>query len=53
MKIIGAFDTLQVNDYSKYNMASFNEKHKKEVNAEQFPVDLKNAFELGASILDE
>ena len=51
MKIIGAFDTLQVNDYSKYNMASFNEAHKKEVNANQFPIDLKNAFEFGASIL--
>ena len=51
MKIIGAFDTLQVNDYSRYNMASFNEDHKKEVNANQFPIDLKNAFEFGASIL--
>lgn len=51
MKIIGAFDTLQVNDYSRYNMASFNEAHKKEVNANQFPIDLKNAFEFGASIL--
>lgn len=53
MKIIGAFDTLQVNDYSRYNMASFNEEHKKEVNANQFPIDLKNAFEFGASILKE
>ena len=51
MKIIGAFDTLQVNDYSRYNMASFNEEHKKEVNANRFPIDLKNAFEFGASIL--
>ena len=30
-------DTLQVRDYSKYNMASFNEEHKKEMRAKQFP----------------
>ena len=52
MKIIGAYDTLQVNDYSRYNMASFDEQHKKDVNANQFPKDLENAFEFGASILD-
>ena len=52
MKIIGAFDTLQVSDYSKYNMASFNEDHKKEVNVNQFPIDLKKAFEFGGSILN-
>lgn len=52
IKIIGAFDTLQVNDYSKYNMGSFDEKHKKEVNVNQFPIDLQNAFELGATILE-
>ena len=33
-------DTLQVRDYSKYNMASFNEEHKKEMRAKQFPQDL-------------
>lgn len=51
IKIIGAFDTLQVSDYSKYNMGSFDEKHKKDVNVKQFPVDLQNAFELGATLL--
>ena len=50
MKIIAACDTLQVNDYSKYNMGSFNEEHKKKVNAEVFPEDLKEAFKLGESI---
>ena len=52
MKIIGAFDTLQVSDYSKYNMSSFDERHKKEMNTNQFPIDLQNAFDLGASILE-
>ena len=33
-------DTLQVSDYSKYNMASFNEEHKKEMRERQFPKDL-------------
>ncbi|MBR1453777.1 MAG: hypothetical protein IJ593_03940 [Lachnospiraceae bacterium] len=53
IKIIGAFDTLQVNDYSKYNMSSFDEKHKKEVNLNQFPNELQVTFELGKSILEE
>lgn len=52
IKIIGAFDTLQVNDYSKYDMSSFDEKHKKEVNLNQFPNELQVAFELGKSILE-
>lgn len=52
IKIIGAFDTLQVNDYSKYNMSSFDEKHKREVNLNQFPNELQVAFELGKSILE-
>lgn len=52
MRIIGAFDTLQVADYSRYNMASFNEQHKREENLTQFPKDLQKAFELGKTILD-
>lgn len=52
MRIIGVFDTLQVADYSRYNMASFNEQHKREENLTQFPKDLQKAFELGKTILD-
>lgn len=52
MKIIGSFDTLQVADYSRYNMGSFDEKHKKEMNLNQFPKDLQMAFEFGESILE-
>ncbi len=43
-------DTLQVTDYSRYNMADFNEEHKKEMREKQFPKDLENAFALGAKL---
>ena len=46
-------DTLQVKDYSKYDMASFNEAHKKEVREKQFPIDLKEAFRIGAEFSRE
>lgn len=40
-------DTLQVNDYGKFNMAGFNEEHKREMRKTQFPRDLANAFDMG------
>lgn len=40
-------DTLQVMDYSKFNMAGFNEDHKKEMREKQFPIDLESAFHMG------
>ena len=50
VKILKIFDTLQVKDYSKYNMAAFSEEHKKEVRETQFPQDLRSAFELGSTL---
>ncbi len=50
VEVYACCDTLQVTDYSKYNMASFNEEHKKEMRANQFPQDLENAFNLGARL---
>ncbi len=47
VEVYPCFDTLQVNDYSRYNMGSFNEEHKKEMRNTQFPKDLENAFLLG------
>ena len=47
-RLFPIFDTLQVNDYSKYNMAIFSEEHKKERRETVFPNDLKLAFEVGA-----
>ncbi|MBP5717906.1 MAG: flavodoxin family protein [Abditibacteriota bacterium] len=43
-------DTLQVKDYSKYDMAAFDENHKNEVHNRQFPVDLESAFQMGAAL---
>lgn len=43
-------DTLQVNDYSKFDMSGFNEAHKKEMREKNFPNDLENAFKLGVKL---
>ena len=43
-------DTLQVNDYSKFDMSGFNEAHKKEMREKNFPNDLENAYKLGAKL---
>ena len=42
------FDTLQVQDYSKYEMASFDGDHKHAMRETQFPLDLEYAFRIGA-----
>lgn len=40
-------DTLQVDDYSKYEMSGFSEKHKKTVHDKMFLLALDEAFKLG------
>lgn len=47
VETLAAFETLQVEDYSKYNMAMFDEKSRKEGREKRFPEDLKNAYSLG------
>lgn len=47
VEVYAACDTLQVNDYSKFNMAGFSEEHKIEMREKQFPIDLEEAFRLG------
>ncbi len=47
VEVFAACDTLQVNDYSRFNMAGFDENHKKEMREKQFPKDLEEAFRLG------
>lgn len=47
---IASCDTLQVNDYSKYDMAYFSEEAKRAHRDEQFPKDLEAAFALGAKL---
>jgi multimeric flavodoxin WrbA len=43
-------DTYQFDDYSKYYASNFDEKHKAKVREKQFPIDLRNAFEMGARL---
>ena len=43
-------DTYQFDDYSKYEASMFNEKHKSQVKAEQFPLDCQKAFAMGARL---
>ena len=50
VEVYACCDTLQVQDYSKYNMAGFNEAHKKEMRKNQFPKDLEKAFQMGAPL---
>jgi putative NADPH-quinone reductase len=47
IRLIPVCDTLQVKDYSKYDMASFSEEHKKAVHDAQFPAALEFAFKIG------
>lgn len=50
VEIYACCDTLQVKDYSRYNMAGFSEAHKKEMREKQFPKDLERAFRMGAEL---
>lgn len=50
LRILPVCDTLQVKDYSRYDMASFSEEHKRAVHDEQFPADLGRAFSMGAEL---
>jgi multimeric flavodoxin WrbA len=43
-------DTYQFDSYSKYEASMFDEKHKSQVKAVQFPIDCQNAFDMGARL---
>ena len=45
-----SLDTYQFKDYSKYEASIFDEKHKAQVKAKQFPLDCQKAFDLGARL---
>ncbi|WP_033165274.1 flavodoxin family protein [Clostridium sp. KNHs205] len=49
-EILVADDTYQFDDYTKYAASKFDEKHKAQVKAEQFPADCNRAFELGVRL---
>lgn len=46
------YDTLQVSDYSRFNMGSFDESRKKLSREKNFPEDLKNAYQIGRDLLN-
>lgn len=50
VKIYPVFNTLQVNDYSKYAMGAFDEEDKKLNREKRFPIDLEAAFNIGAEL---
>lgn len=50
VRSIAACDTLQVKDYSKYDMGYFDEAAKKAHREAQFPKDLEAAYKLGAEL---
>ncbi|MBR3841146.1 MAG: flavodoxin family protein [Erysipelotrichales bacterium] len=50
-KIMICGDTLQVDDYSKYNWTMFNPDSKKERHEKEFPSELEKAYSLGAEMV--
>jgi multimeric flavodoxin WrbA len=49
-EFITSTDTYQFDDYSKYEASMFDEKHKAQVKAEQFPLDCQKAFDMGVRL---
>jgi len=49
-KVMVSGDTLQVNDYSKYNWTMFNPEAKRDRHEAVFPDDMRKAFALGAEM---
>ncbi|KWW28977.1 MAG: Multimeric flavodoxin WrbA [bacterium P3] len=52
-EILYSFDTYQFNDYSRYDAAQIDERHKDEMRRTQFPEDLRNAYETGKRLVEE
>lgn len=50
-KIICAFNTQQVDDYSKYDIKCFDPKDKYKSRKEQFPKDLETAYDAGFNLI--
>lgn len=49
-EILIANDTYQFDDYSKYEASKYDEKHKAQVRAEQFPITCQQAFDMGVRL---
>lgn len=46
-----ACDTLQFDNYTKFAAGTFNEEHKRKVREEQFPKDMKAAYDIGFRLI--
>lgn len=51
VRMLASCDTLQVSDYSRFNMAGFDAEHKKAHHEKQFPLDLEKARQIGADLV--
>ena len=51
-EVLYSCDTYQYNDYSRYEGNLFEESKKREHRDKQFPIDLKNAYELGKRLAE-
>ena len=50
VEVYACCDTLQTADYSRFSMAGFSEEHKKAMREKRFPLDLAEAFRMGARL---
>ena len=48
-----AYNTLQFNDYSRYEANAFDSDAKAKYNSEHFPEDLQKAYELGKRLVNK
>ena len=51
VQMLASCDTLQVGDYSRFNMAGFDAEHKKAHHEKQFPLDLEQARRMGTELV--
>jgi len=51
VRTLTATETLQIDDYNKYEMPMFDEAARKKRREEVFPLDLQKAFDMGADLI--
>lgn len=47
LELLHSYETLQFDDYSKYEADKFDEKERRKIRRERFPVDRGNAYQMG------
>ena len=51
-EMLCACNTLMYSDYSRYDSGIISEEKKRQFHDEHFPIDLKNAYELGKRLVE-